>query len=82
MDIEDKNRPVSTGVVPPTGSDRPALDANDLPDLDEDPACEDGRTEVASDASFPASDPSATAQPGMTGDPVPSSGFREEDERV
>jgi len=75
MDIEDKERPVSTGIIPETGSGRPALDANDLPDLAEDPSCEDGRTEVANDASFPASDPSSTAQPGMTGDPVPSSGY-------
>lgn len=76
MDIEHTpDRPTAAAPVPPTGAHRPALDAGDLPALDADPACDDARADVASDGSFPASDPSSPAQPGTHNEPVPSSGF-------
>jgi len=37
----------------------------------------DAKADVGSDESMDASDPSAAAQPGQTGEPVPSSGFPE-----
>ena len=44
--------------------------------LKDDPHNLDAKTDVGSDESMDASDPSAAAQPGSD-DPVPSSGFRE-----
>lgn len=85
MDIEENERPVSTGTVPPTGAERPAIDANDNPLPPKGPECDDALADIASDASFPASDPSSAARPGMTNEPVPSSGFSDdqpEDDRV
>ena len=39
----------------------------------------DAKADVGSDESMDASDPPASAQPGRKGEPVPSSGFPEDD---
>lgn len=71
--VEDKDKTGLTEV-------REAIDANDHPALADDPTHQDGKTDVALDESFPASDP--PAQPVGSGEPVPSSGFNEEAERA
>lgn len=43
--------------------------------LRKDPHDLDTKTDVGSDESMDASDPPAAAQPGCSGEPVPSSGF-------
>lgn len=77
MDIAKPERPLADAPVPPVGAHREALDSADMADLHDDPGCEDAKADIGSDESFPASDPSAPAQPGSTGEPVPSSGFKE-----
>ena len=46
--------------------------------LKRDPKDPDAKADVGSDESMDASDPPAAAQPGQTGEPVPSSGFPED----
>ncbi len=68
------------GQVPPAVfSDNPeaALEKR----LEEHPEDDDAKVDVGSDESMDASDPPATSQPGCADEPVPSSGFREEDRR-
>jgi len=69
----DDSRPLADAPVPPVGADREAHDR--AADIHDDPEGEDAAVDIGSDESFPASDPSAPAQPGSTNDPVPSSGF-------
>jgi hypothetical protein len=45
--------------------------------LKRDPKDLDAKADVGSDESMDASDPPAAAQPGISDDPVPSSGFPE-----
>lgn len=45
--------------------------------LRKNPHDEDAKVDVGSDESMDASDPPATAQPGCSDEPVPSSGFPE-----
>ena len=46
-------------------------------ELNKHPGDPDAKADVGSDESMDASDPSAAAQPGMSDEPVPSSGFPE-----
>jgi len=46
--------------------------------LKRDPQDQDAKADVGSDESMDASDPPAAAQPGQTGEPVPSSGYPED----
>ncbi len=64
--------------VPPavvSGDPRPGLEKR----LEENPEDEDAKVDVGSDESMDASDPPAASQPGCEDEPVPSSGFREDD---
>ena len=49
--------------------------------LKRDPENLDAKVDVGSDESMDASDPPASAQPGCSDEPVPSSGFPEKNER-
>lgn len=68
-------RPTASQPLPATGAHRPALDADDLPALADDPGCDDAKIDVGSDESFPASDPISVAQPRRSDEPPPSSGY-------
>jgi hypothetical protein len=59
---------------------RDAHDANDHKILKRDPSNEAAQADIASDESFPASDPPSHTQSGGR-DPAPSSGYDEELER-
>jgi hypothetical protein len=48
--------------------------------LTRDPHDLDAKADVGSDESMDASDPPAAAQPGRSDQPVPSSGFPDQDE--
>lgn len=76
MSMDDQSRPLANAPVPPAGAHREAIDAGDLPRLQEDPSCGESQTEVALDETFPASDPVSPAKPGAN-EPMPSSGFPE-----
>jgi hypothetical protein len=60
---------------------REARDAEHHRDLARDPSHEEGKLDVGLDESFPSSDPPAVTQPGH-GDPAPSSGYDEEEEKA
>jgi len=49
--------------------------------LKQNPDDQDAKADVGSDESMDASDPPASAQPGCSDEPVPSSGFPEKNER-
>lgn len=59
---------------------REAHDAKDEKALARDPSHEEGKLEVGLDESFPSSDPAAVNQPGG-GEPAPSSGYDEKEEK-
>ena len=63
--------------VPPASSRDP--DAELERKLKRHPEDLDAKADVGSDQSMDASDPSAAVQPGQSDDPVPSSGFPEQD---
>jgi hypothetical protein len=54
---------------------RTALDAADDKKLQQDPASEDAKLDVALDETFPTSDAPSNTQPGKGQDPAPSSGY-------
>lgn len=75
--MNDPNeRPISREPVPLSGAHTPALDADDLPALADDPTCEDAKLDVGVDETFPASDPVSQTQPRKGDEPVPSSGYK------
>ena len=76
MTDEPNPRPTAHAPVPMSGAHTPALDADMLPALADDPECEDAKLDVGVDETFPASDPVSQAQPHRGGDPVPSSGYK------
>lgn len=59
---------------------REAMDADEHPRLREDATDADAKLDVELDESFPTSDAPSQTRPG-SGDPAPSSGFDEEEER-
>jgi len=59
---------------------REAMDAEELPELQEDASDPDAKLDVELDESFPTSDAPSQTRPG-SGDPAPSSGFDEAAER-
>ena len=63
----------------------PVISKDPEPELEEklrkNPKDANAKVDVGSDESMDASDPSAAAQPGADKEPVPSSGFPEEDEK-
>jgi hypothetical protein len=74
-------RPVNQGnkkVPPPVLSDHPERELEEQ--LRKDPEDKDKKVDVGSDESMDASDPPAAAQPGCTDEPVPSSGFPENED--
>ena len=83
------DKPIDHIAVAPPESDedkpavpevREALDSSDHAGLAQDPGHEDGKLDVGLDESFPTSDPPAATQPGH-GEPMPSSGYNEEEEK-
>lgn len=66
--------------APPMTEVREAHDASDHKVLKRDPSNEAAQADIASDESFPASDPPSHTQGGGR-DPAPSSGYDEEAER-
>jgi hypothetical protein len=60
---------------------RTARDAGDDKRLQQDPASEDAKLDVALDETFPTSDPPSNTQPGKGKDPAPSSGYDADAER-
>jgi hypothetical protein len=71
------NDPKPRDNVPPPTSGDP--DAELERKLKRHPDDLDAKVDVGSDESMDASDPPAAAQPGQSDDPVPSSGFPEQD---
>jgi hypothetical protein len=63
----ETGRPKAQGETPATAHVREGLDA----DSDEVDVEDDGALDIASDESFPASDPSAPSQPGRGNGPMP-----------
>jgi hypothetical protein len=61
---------------------RTAHDAEDDARLKNNPADEDAKLDVALDESFPSSDAPSNTQPGKGKDPLPSSGYDEDAERI
>ena len=66
-------------VPPPVLSNEPEKELEKK--LERHPEDQDAKVDVGSDESMDASDPPAAAQPGGAGEPVPSSGFPEEQGR-
>lgn len=66
-------------VPPPVISAPPEKDIEQK--VKKDPDDEDAKVDLGSDESMDASDPPAAAQPGCDDEPVPSSGFPEDDKR-
>ena len=64
-------------VPPAVLSEPPEKELED--DVKRDPHNQDAKVDLGSDESMDASDPPAAAQPGCHDDPVPSSGFPEND---
>ncbi len=64
-------------VPPAVLSSSPEKELED--DVKRDPHDQDAKVDLGSDESMDASDPPAAAQPGCHDDPVPSSGFPEND---
>ena len=66
--------------VPP-----PVISSPPEPELEaevrKNPDDENAKVDLGSDESMDASDPPAAAQPGSSGEPVPSSGFPEQKDR-
>ncbi len=60
-----------------SGDPRPGLEKK----LQENPEDADAKVDVGSDESMDASDPPAASQPGSADEPVPSSGFSDEQGR-
>ena len=73
---DDDSRPKADAPVPMTGGHSPALDADMVPELADDPMCEDAKLDVGVDETFPASDPVSQTQPRKGDEPVPSSGYK------
>ncbi len=73
---DPNERPTADAPVPITGGHMPALDADDLPNLADDPTCEDAKLDVGVDETFPASDPVSQTQPRKGDEPMPSSGYK------
>ena len=65
-------------VPPAVLSEPPEKELED--DVKRDPHNQDAKVDLGSDESMDASDPPAAAQPGCHDDPVPSSGFPENDQ--
>lgn len=65
-------------VPPPVLSRAPERELEER--LKKDPQDQDAKADVGSDESMDASDPPAASQPGHHDDPVPSSGFPEDDQ--
>lgn len=78
MTDDPQARPLASEPVPLSGAHQPALDADCVPALSDDPTNEDAKLDVGVDETFPASDPVAQTQPRKGDDPVPSSGYRGE----
>ena len=70
MDKDEDGR-----TPPPTLSGAPDKELERK--LKRNPEDQDAKTDVGSDESMDASDPSAATQPGQDDEPVPSSGFPE-----
>ena len=64
-------------VPPAVLSEPPEKELED--DVKRDPHNQDAKVDLGSDESMDASDPPTAAQPGCHDDPVPSSGFPEND---
>lgn len=71
----ETGRPKAQGGVPMQGSMLNALDSDDIEALKADPKNLDGRVDVGSDESFPASDPPGIGQRGSDRDPPPGGKF-------
>ena len=65
-------------VPPPVLSEPPERELEDK--AKRDPDNQDAKVDLGSDESMDASDPPAAAQPGCHDEPVPSSGFPDNDE--
>ena len=63
----ETGRPKAQAPIPKAAKVREGLDA----DSDEVDVEDDGALDIASDESFPASDPAAPVQPGKGKDPMP-----------
>ena len=64
-------------VPPPVISNAPEAETEKR--LRDNPDDADAKIDLGSDESMDASDPPSAAQPGCASEPVPSSGFREDD---
>lgn len=65
-------------VPPPVLSEPPEKELEQ--DVRRDPHDQDAKVDLGSDESMDASDPTSAAQPGCHDEPVPSSGFPDNDE--
>lgn len=80
MNDNDKTEGKAANECPPA----PVLSAPPERDLERklkrDPNDLDAKVDVGSDESMDASDPPAASQPGISGEPAPSSGFPSNDD--
>ncbi|MEO6226096.1 MAG: hypothetical protein ABIO80_09655 [Sphingomicrobium sp.] len=76
MNLPDDNPDIKP-APPPVLSAPPATELEHK--LKRNPHDLDAKTDVGSDESMDASDPTAASQPGCSDEPAPSSGFPEDD---
>ena len=76
MNDQRDDQETSDDPPPPVISKDPAHELERT--LKRNPKDPDAKADVGSDESMDASDPPASAQPGQTGEPVPSSGYPED----
>jgi len=77
--MTNSDRPLAHADVPPTAGRREGMDAEMRAALKRDPSDCDAKLDVALHDSFPTSDPPSQTQPGKGKDPLPSSGFKDDD---
>ena len=78
MTSETRERPLAHPDTPRQPETREAHDARHKPALQHDPGDKNAQLDIELDESFPASDPPSNTQPGKSGEPAPSTGFRDD----